>query len=106
MEGEKEEGKRTEDAACVTKKKYEYECLSCGQGTVPAGGIKETRESGFRVGPGFSKILNLLHSVVSTEDSGHFRTRSDLSGSLTERITEKKEGKKSNIRLPRVVKAG
>lgn len=72
LEGGKEEAKKPDDAF-LTKRKYDFECLSCGRGTSPAPPYKEStaRDAiipAFKVGPGFSKILNFLQTVSTPED--------------------------------------
>lgn len=72
LEGNKEEAKKPEDAF-LTKRKYDFECLSCGRGTSPAPPYKEATAKdaimpAFKVGPGFSKILNFLQTVATPEE--------------------------------------
>lgn len=70
------------------------ECLSCGHDTIPS-------KDPVRVpmGPGFSRLLGYLGTLVEEKETRHIRTRSELrSGAVTDR------GRKVRLQLPDVRK--
>lgn len=93
LENMKEEARKAEEAF-LTKKKFDFECLSCGRGTSPAPPFKESTAKdaiipAFKVGPGFSRLLNFLQTVANNpEDNKHARARSEVSDSQTDRLAK------------------
>jgi len=82
--------------AFLTKGHASTECLSCGK-EATAG-----REASLRVGPGFSRLLGYLGTLVEERQTGHARTRSELrGGAATER---ERPNRKVKLLLPQVGK--
>jgi hypothetical protein len=81
--------------AFLTKGHASTECLSCGNEAIAM------RETGVRVGPGFSRLLGYLGKLVEEKEGGHARTRSELRGTVTDRV---RASRKVKLQLPQVDK--